>query len=156
MKMLNRFIRVTMAAIALVMSAQALADDPIETGTFNNKAIYGYDTVAYFTQNKAVKGSDKFMTTWRGAEWFFSSQEHLDMFSADPVKYAPQYGGYCAYAMSDGRLVGIDEDAFTILDGKLYLNYSKSVMNEWRTNTALFIEEADGHYPKLVDLPAGE
>lgn len=156
MKMLNRFIRITMAAIALVMSAQALADDPIETGTFNNKAIYGYDTVAYFTQDKAVKGSDKFMTTWRGAEWFFSSQEHLDMFSADPVKYAPQYGGYCAYAMSDGRLVGIDEDAFTILDGKLYLNYSKSVMNEWRTNTALFIEEADGHYPKLVDLPAGE
>ena len=156
MKILNRFLRATIATFALVLSAQALADDPIETGTFNNKAIYGYDTVAYFTQDKAVKGSKDFMTVWRGAEWFFSSQEHLDMFTADPIKYAPQYGGYCAYAMSDGRLVGVDEDAFTILDGKLYLNYSKSVMKEWRTNTAQFIQEADGWYPKLVDLPATE
>jgi hypothetical protein len=93
---------------------------------------------------------------WRGAEWYFSSQEHLDMFTADPEKFAPQYGGYCAYAMSDGRLVGVDEEAFTILDGKLYLNYSKSVMKEWRTNTTQFIAEGDDWYPKLVDLPAGE
>ncbi|MBT0586798.1 YHS domain-containing (seleno)protein [Alteromonas oceanisediminis] len=138
----------------LVSSATVLADDPIETGTFNNKAIYGYDTVAYFTQDKAVEGSDEFMTSWRGADWYFSSQEHMDLFVGNPTQYAPQYGGYCAYAMSDGRLVGVDEEAFTILDGKLYLNYSKSVMKEWRTNTAQFIQEADQHYPKLVDLPA--
>ncbi|MDM7859206.1 YHS domain-containing (seleno)protein [Alteromonas sp. ASW11-36] len=137
-------------------AANAHADDPIETGTFNNKAIYGYDTVAYFTMGEPVKGSDKYMTTWRGAEWYFSSQEHLDMFTHEPEKFAPQYGGYCAYAMSDGRLVGIDEEAFTILDGKLYLNYSKSVMREWRANTGQFIEEANAWYPKLVDLPAGE
>lgn len=147
-----KFLKSIFISLALLVSANALAADPIETGTFNNKAIYGYDTVAYFTQNKAVKGNKKISTQWRGADWFFSSAEHKAMFVADPEKYAPQYGGYCAYAMSDGRLVGIDEDAFTILDGKLYLNYSMSVMNEWRTNTDLFIKEANAEYPKLVDL----
>ena len=147
-----KFLKSKSISLALLVRANALAADPIETGTFNNKAIYGYDTVAYFTQNKAVKGDKKISTQWRGADWFFSSAEHKAMFVADPEKYAPQYGGYCAYAMSDGRLVGIDEDAFTILDGKLYLNYSMSVMNEWRTNTDLFIKEADAEYPKLVDL----
>ena len=142
------------AILSLFSVSSAFADDPIETGTFNNKAIYGYDTVAYFTQEKAVKGNKKFTTEYLGADWFFSSQEHLDMFVADPKKYAPQYGGYCAYAMSDGRLVGVDEEAFTLLDGKLYLNYSKSVMKEWRSNKAQFIDEANGWYPKLVDLPA--
>lgn len=156
MKMFSTLVRNALAILAITLSSQALASDPIETGTFNNKAIYGYDTVAYFTQDKAVKGSEDFMTTWRGAEWYFSSKEHMDLFVADPIKYAPQYGGYCAYAMSDGRLVGVDEEAFTILDGKLYLNYSKSVMKEWRTNTGQFIQEADGWYPKKVDLPAGE
>lgn len=147
-----KFLKSIFISIALLVSANAFAADPIETGTFNNNAIYGYDTVAYFTQNKAVKGNKKITTEWRGALWHFSSEEHKAMFVAEPEKYAPQYGGYCAYAMSDGRLVGIDEDAFTILDGKLYLNYSKSVMKEWRTNTELFIKEADAEYPKQVDL----
>lgn len=140
--------------LLIVVTGSAFADDPIETGTFNNKAIYGYDTVAYFTQDKAVKGNKDFMTVWRGAEWFFSSQQHLDLFTGDPEKYAPQYGGYCAYAMSDGRLVGVDEEAFTILDGKLYLNYSKSVMRDWRKDTARYIPQANDWYPKLVELPA--
>lgn len=151
--MFTNLLRTAFAIFAIMLSSHAMADDPIETGTFNNKAIYGYDTVAYFTEDKAVKGKEDFKTTWRGAEWYFSSQEHMDLFVAEPIKYAPQYGGYCAYAMSDGRLVGVDEEAFTILDGKLYLNYSKSVMKEWRTNTGQFIQEADDWYPKKVDLP---
>ena len=133
-------------------STLALADDPIETGTFNNYAIYGYDTVAYWTENKAVKGSKKITTEWQGAQWHFSSEENKALFVANPERYAPQYGGYCAYAMSDGRLVGIDEDAFTIVDDKLYLNYSKSVMKEWRSNQATFIQEADALYPTLVEF----
>lgn len=153
MKAAIQFLK-AMTLLSVLAASSAFADDPIETGTFNNKAIYGYDTVAYFTQEKAVKGNKKFTTQYLGADWFFSSQKHLDMFTSDPEKYAPQYGGYCAYAMSDGRLVGVDEEAFTLLDGKLYLNYSKSVMKEWRSNKAQFIEEADGWYPKLVDLPA--
>jgi YHS domain-containing protein len=150
--MLSNFIRNTVTALVIIYSSSALANEPIETGTFNNKAIYGYDPVAYFTADKAVKGNQEFTTFWRGAEWYFSSQEHRDLFIAEPLKYAPQYGGHCAYAMSDGRLVGIDEEAFTILEGKLYLNYSKSVMNEWRTNPGQFIQEANTWYPKKVDL----
>ncbi len=127
-------------------------EPPIETGFFNNDAIYAYDTVAYFTQSKAVKGSEKYQTQWRGALWSFSSQQHLDMFKQEPEKYAPQYGGYCAYAMADGRLVGVDEEAFTIVDGKLYLNYSKSVMEDWREDIPGYVEKADVAYPTLVDL----
>lgn len=138
--------------VAAFFSTAVYANDPIETGTFNNYAIYGYDPVAYFTMEKAVKGDKKISYEWRGAEWHFSSEAHKEMFVSDPEKYAPQYGGYCAYAMSDNRLVGIDEDAWTIHNGKLYLNYSMSVMEEWRKNMDQFIEEADGFYPKKVDL----
>lgn len=134
-----------------ILCQAAIAAPAIETGLFNNKAIYGYDTVAYFTLGKAVKGDEAFTTQWRGADWYFSNQQHLDLFLSDPEKYAPQYGGYCAYAMSDGRLVGIDEDAFTILDGKLYLNYSKSVMKEWNANAAEYIEQADALYPTVTE-----
>lgn len=137
----------------VLVATPALADDPIETGIFNNYAIYGYDPVAYFTQNKAVKGSKKYSFGWRGAEWRFASQEHLDMFRGAPEKYAPQYGGYCAYAMSQDRLVGIDEDAFTIHEGKLYLNYSKGVMKDWRADKAAYIQKADAIYPTKVNLP---
>lgn len=128
-----------------------IAAAPIETGTFNNYAIYGYDPVAYFTQNKAIKGSKKISLEWHGAQWHFANQMHKDLFSAAPQKYAPQYGGYCAYAMSDGRFVGVDVDAFTMIDGKLYLNYSESVMQEWRAQSAQFIQQADLVYPQKLD-----
>ena len=147
-----KFLKTLTLLISVMLAIPAFAADPIETGTFNNYAIYGYDTVAFFTENKAVKGSKKIAFDWKGAEWHFSSEENREMFKANPEKYAPQYGGYCAYAMSDGRLVGIDEDAFTIHEGKLYLNYSKSVMKEWRSNMAQFIKEADALYPTKVDL----
>lgn len=145
--------RVVIFISMLLTSMAALANDPIETGTFNNKAIYGWDPIGYWKENKAVKGKEEHMFSWRGADWYFASQENLDIFKSDPVKYAPQYGGYCAYAMSDNRLVGIDEDAFTIYNDKLYLNYSMSVSREWNKNKEQFIAEADGFYPKKVDLP---
>lgn len=138
---------IILACLILFAGVQSVqAADPIETGTFNDKAIYGYDTVAYFTQNKAVRGDDSNTYKWRGATWYFVSDEHKQMFVADPLKYAPQFGGYCAYAMSDERFVGIDEDAFTIYQNKLYLNYSNSVMNEWRANKDEFIQQAEAYY----------
>lgn len=141
------------AVIALLLtSLSAFANPPIETGTFNNKAIYGYDPMGYWNDNKAVKGKKEYTYFWRGAKWFFASQENLNIFKSNPEKWAPQYGGYCAYAMSDNRLVGIDEDAFTIYKDKLYLNYSMSVSREWNSNKDQFIAEADGFYPKKVDL----
>ena len=148
-----KFIKIVSALTLLLLATTVLAADPIETGTFNNNAIYGYDTVAYFTDNKAVKGNKKINYEWRGAQWHFATQAHRDMFVSDPEKYAPQYGGYCAYAVPDGSLVGIDEDAFTIHEGKLYLNYSQSVMDKWRAEMSRYIAEADALYPTLVDLP---
>ena len=147
-----KFVKFAAVIFSFFWASASFAADPIETGTFNNNAIYGYDTVAYFTEGKAVKGNKKITHEWRGALWHFANEEHKALFVGNPEKYAPQYGGYCAYAMSDGRLVGIDEDAFTIIDGKLYLNYSMSVMKEWRSNMEQFIKEADGHYPNLVHL----
>lgn len=142
----HRIAKIAMLFIMLSVSHFTFAQDPIETGFFNNKAIYGYDTVAYFTSNKAIKGDDAFTIQWRGADWYFSSQAHLDLFESEPEKYAPQYGGYCAYAMATGDFVGIDEDAFVIDNGKLYLNYSASVQQKWLANKAQYIEQADAQY----------
>lgn len=148
-----KLIRFVIFSFALVFSGNLFAEeDAVETGTFNNYAIYGYDTVAYFTQNKAVKGDKKITSEWRGAEWHFSSVENKAMFDAEPEKYAPQYGGHCAYAMSKGRFVGIDEDAFTIREGKLYLNYSKGVREDWLEDPDGFIEKADKEYAENVKL----
>ena len=136
------------------INAFAASEDPIETGTFNNKAIYGYDTVAYFTQNEPVKGDESITSEWRGATWYFASNEHKALFDANPEQYAPQYGGYCSYAMSRGRFVGVDEEAFTIYNGKLYLNYSKSVREDWLEDKDGFIKDADKEYVENVDLSA--
>lgn len=138
--------------ILLVSSTFAFANPPVETGTFNNKAIYGYDTVAYWTDNKARKGADEFVHTWRGAQWYFASAENKALFVADPEKYAPQYGGYCAFGMANDKLVSIDEDAFQIYKGKLYLNYSKRVAERFNEDLDYFIAEADRIYPEKVDL----
>ncbi len=134
------------------ISFSALANPPIETGTFNNKAIYGYDPVSYWTENKPVKGSDDFVFTWRGAEWHFSSEANLNTFKGAPEKYAPQYGGYCAFGMANNRLVSVDVEAFTIHNDKLYLNYSKRVAKKWRADKETFIPQADANYPNKVDL----
>lgn len=144
--------KLVLTGLLLISSAVFAADDPIFTGTWSSDAIRGYDTVAYFTEGKAVDGSDKFTAQWGGETWRFANQKHLDLFNANPEQYLPQYGGWCAYAMSDGRTAGIEPDAFTIHNGKLYLNYNQSVMGHWRKEQDKFIHQADGHYPKVVDL----
>ena len=141
-----------LALTLLMFSFTALANDPIETGTFNNKAIYGYDTVAYWTQNKLVKGDDAYTAKWRGADWYFASAKHLALFIAQPEKYAPQYGGYCAYAMSNDSFASIDEEAFTIYQDKLYLNYNKRIMKKWQADKDAYIQLANEFYPNKVTL----
>lgn len=147
MKSLNTLLTsIILVIVSLTFSAASYAADPIETGAFNNKAIYGYDTVAYFTQNQAVEGSDNITSEWRGATWHFASAEHKALFDANPVQYAPQYGGHCSYAMSRGRFVGVDEQAFEVYKGKLYLNYSKGVQEDWQEDRDGFIADADKAY----------
>jgi len=148
---MNRTIKfLCVVSIILLGTKSALAIDPTYTSFFSNKAIKGYDTVAYFTQNKPVKGSSDYSIEYNQAVWLFSSQENLDLFTQNPEKYAPQYGGYCAYAVSQNTTASIKPELFTIVDGKLYLNYSDKINNLWLDNQTDFIEKADQNWPQIL------
>jgi len=90
-------------------------------------AIQGYDPVSYLMEKKAIKGNESLRFNWKGADWFFSSKANLDSFRLNPGKYEPQFGGYCAYGMAEGHKAATDPQAWTLLDGKLYLNYDQQV-----------------------------
>ena len=117
----------------------------------NRLAIEGYDPVAYFTESKPVKGNEKHAYKWNNADWYFSSQQNLDLFKANPEKYAPQYGGYCAYGLSNGYKAPTDADAWTIENGKLYLNYNTDVREMWNKEKKERIEKADKNWPQVKD-----
>lgn len=125
------------------------AENPVNTTLFGI-AIKGYDPVAYFTESKPVKGSTDFESEWQGATWRFASAAHRDAFQTSPERYTPQYGGYCAWAVSQGYTAGIDPAAWRIVDGKLYLNYSLDVQKKWEQDIAGYIAAADTHWPKIV------
>lgn len=114
-------------------------------------AIRGYDPVAYFTVGKPVRGKDQFTTKWQGATFKFSSAENLALFKAEPTAYAPQYGGYCAFAVSKGATAGTVPDAWSIVDGKLYLNYSLNVRNRWSKDVPGNIKAADRNWPAVLE-----
>lgn len=137
------------AALAAIPAAAA-EEDPVFTSR-GNLAIRGYDPVAYFTEGKAVKGDKDFTLGWQGADWRFANAENRDRFSEDPEKYAPQYGGYCAWAVSRNYTAPTDPDAFTLVDGKLYLNYNKRVMNQWLEDRDRNIEQADENWPAVLE-----
>ncbi len=147
--MIRFFKAVAILAITMI-STQAFALDPTYTALFSNDAIRGYDTVAYFTENKPVKGKSKFSIEYNEATWLFSSEENLALFKGNPEKYAPQYGGYCAYAVSQGSTASIKPELFTIHEGKLYLNYNESINDKWTKNKEAFITDADKNWPELI------
>lgn len=120
----------------------------------NNQAIRGFDPVAYFTDSKPVKGKSDLTYKWQDVTWSFASQTNLDAFKANPEKYTPQYGGYCAYGLSEGHKSPTDPDAFTIVDDKLYLNYNPKVKTLWSKNRDTRIKTADANWPKLKDTKA--
>lgn len=132
-------------------SNAASAKDAINTTLFGNLAIEGYDTVAYFTENRALKGKREFETTWMQAKWRFASAEHRDLFVADPDKYAPQYGGYCAYAVSQNYTAGIEPEQFELVGDKLYLNYNAKIKSRWLKQRDEFIIAADANWPGVID-----
>ncbi len=137
--------------VALIASAPAqAAEDPVFK-TFLGTAINGYDPVAYFTEGKPVEGSSDHAYDWNGAEWHFASAQNLETFKAEPEKYAPQYGGYCAYAVSYGSTAKTEPDAWKIVDGKLYLNYDKSVQSRWEKDVPGYIAKADQNWPKVLE-----
>jgi YHS domain-containing protein len=145
-----------LGVVALIASPAIWAAAPINTlknsifGGSTDTAINGYDTVAYFTAGKAVKGQDNLVTDWMGAKWKFSSQTNLDLFKAAPEKYAPQYGGYCAFGVARGYLVKVEPDQFTVREGKLYLNYDADVQAQWLKDPAGYIKLADAKFADLL------
>lgn len=121
----------------------------INTGYFGSVAIKGYDPVAYFTEGRAVEGSKDITSEWLGATWQFSSTKHQKLFSANPVQYAPQYGGLCADGVAYGvTTTNIDPNAWRIIDGKLYLNYDPGAAAELEETPGL-MEKAEANWPKI-------
>ena len=140
-----------LASAGIAFAAPAHADKaPVYTGTFSNTAVEGHDPVAYFTESRPVKGSRDFRTEYQGAEFRFASQENLDTFLADPEKYAPQFGGYCAWAVSEGYTAKGDADHWAIVDGKLYLNYDKKIQERWEQDRAAHIVKANSNWPDIL------
>jgi len=115
-------------------------------------AIGGYDPVAYFTEQKPVKGSPEFQSVHRGSLFQFASAAHRDVFAAEPDKYAPQYGGYCAYGMAKGYKAKIDPGAFSVIHGTLFLNYSDAVRTRWLSDVSDYIQQADANWPAVMTL----
>ncbi|MEM9315215.1 MAG: YHS domain-containing (seleno)protein [Pseudomonadota bacterium] len=142
--------RILVVLSLLVTAASAYGKDEINSSLFGNLAIKGTDPVAYFDNEGPVKGRKDFEYEWKGANWRFSSAENRDLFIANPERYAPQYGGYCAYAVSQGYTAGIDPDAWSIVDGKLYLNYSLDIREDWEKMRNAYIEAANKNWPDVL------
>ncbi|MFN0123131.1 MAG: YHS domain-containing (seleno)protein [Blastocatellia bacterium] len=140
------FLTLLLTATVLVRAAAKVA--AVNTNLFGT-AVKGYDTVAYFSEGKPLKGKNEFRHDWRGAKWYFASAANRDTFAAQPEKYAPQYGGYCAWAVSNDYTADIDPHAWKIVNGKLYLNYNRDVQQMWEKERDTNIRKADANWPGL-------
>jgi len=136
------FIAFCLTALIVLNGCSNEAGTPI-SAEIDLLAINGYDPVSYFKEGRPVRGSDEFATTWNDAKYHFSCQENLDLFKTNPEKYAPQYDGYCAFAMSRGDYSRIDPGAFAIVDDKLYLTYNRDIKNAWLQDKENYINKAD-------------
>ena len=144
--MLARTLLGIILAAAAVLPAMA-SQGMVATGP-DNVAIKGYDTVAYFTDGQAMKGKSEFAYTWNDAEWHFANAAHRELFAEDPERYAPQFGGFCAMGLSMDKKAAADPTAWTIVDGKLYLKFSASTRDRWRTDEAANIKKAEANWAK--------
>jgi YHS domain-containing protein len=140
----------TFTIVLMVGSGAAFGDDSVNTGYFGGVAIMGYDPVAYFTEGRAMKGAEEFSYNWLGTPWQFASNQHRDLFVGDPTKYAPQYGGYCVGEVADkGATINIDPEAWAIIDGKLYLSYSKEFMAKFKAAPSDVLAKAEANWPAV-------
>ncbi len=142
------------SAFAAILAVGFIAGPALAGGAVNQTlfgtALKGYDAVAYHTVGRPVEGSPRFSYGWRGATWHFASVENRDLFAADPERYAPAYGGYCAYGMAQGAKIDIDPSAWRIVDGKLFLNVNKRVQLIWIKDISGYVARADEHWQKLM------
>lgn len=141
---------VTALAMITIGAAALAADKPQVNSNRRRVAVEGTDVVAYFNESKPVKGKEEFQHEWNGAMWRFASPANRDQFAAAPAKYAPQFGGYCAWAVSQGYTADIDPRAWKIVNGKLYLNYSLAVQEKWERDRAENILRAERNWPAVL------
>lgn len=140
-------------SVAAGLPGVALADNPAMVVDDQGRAVEGYDTVAYFTEGKAMQGDPAFTHEWQGATWLFVSAEHRDMFAADPERYAPQFGGYCAYAISTNHAIKGRADIWSIHEGKLYLNLGPGAQKKWENGLSNNVARAVNNWPGALKDP---
>jgi hypothetical protein len=140
--------RAALAAVVVFGSLLVVSAQKVNT-SFTGLAIDGYDPVAYFTDNRPVKGSSDFTFEFEGAKYRFASAANRDTFVKDPSKFAPQYGAFCAYAVSRGYTADTDPFAWKIVDGRLYLNYNAGAQKKWEEDVAGNIRKGDANWPAL-------
>jgi len=145
---------VSIASIVTLITLYSVALAGTKPAVNTNKsglALKGYDAVAYFTNGKPVMGEKKFSYKWMKATWYFSSKENLELFKDEPRKYAPQYGGYCAYAVGNNYTYPADPLAWKIVDGKLYLNANGEVQQLWMKDIPGYVEKGDKNWPAVLN-----
>ena len=140
--------RIHLLWLGLLVGINSLAQKP-EIFSTEAGAINGYDPVAYFHDQKPVKGNEEIRFVWNGATWHFITEQNLLLFKSEPEKFVPQYGGYCAFGLSRGYKASTQPEAWTILNGKLYLNYNTEVQRKWLENPDDYIKKADAAWPEV-------
>jgi hypothetical protein len=154
----KRRISLAVAALSVALLAAGCAatpgkiwqDSPVPAiDARAGEGLEGYDVVAYFTDNKPVKGSDAYTSVWQGATWKFASAEHRDAFAADPMRYAPQYGGYCAYAVSHGTTAHGDPNQWAIVDKRLFVNNNPLAKTLWEADRSRNVRVGDVNWPLI-------
>jgi YHS domain-containing protein len=141
----------SLGALTAPAGGASAREPEVYTGLFSSLGAGGYDVVAYFTQGRPVEGKASFATSYEGATWRFVSQQDLALFQKNPSAYAPQYGGYCAWAVSQDSTASGDPNVWRIVNGRLYLNYDADVQARWNAGTARFISDADRNWPSVLD-----
>lgn len=142
--------RIAIVILGLVLAGcTSLGNAPVYQD--DGVAIEGFDTVAYFEQNKAIKGDNNYSHAYKGLIWNFSSEDNRNKFKQNPERFTPEYGGYCAYAMSKGLVVSSDPEAYTLHQGKLYLNYSFSVRNTWRKDIPGYLAKSEVNWQEKIE-----
>lgn len=148
-------LQLVMFLFAIALAQLAFADAQVDTDD-NGIALQGHDAVAYQAEEKAVMGSDEFTAEHNGATYKFASAENRDMFTADPEKYAPAYGGFCAFGTTFSKKVPGDPQAFKVVDGKLYINSSPDILMKWEGDIPGNVEKADGIWGDIKDKDPSE
>jgi YHS domain-containing protein len=151
---MNRITHIFVATL-LLASAVAIAEEPTTRRYINvdrhGLALQGYDPVAYFTDHKPVEGDAHIKSTYQGATYQFATGQHKQMFDADPAKYEPQFGGFCAYAVSQNHTASIGPEFWSIIDGRLFLQHNDKAVSLWNQDVPGHVKDADKNWPGIAD-----